>query len=111
MKKTCQLENLPDKHRIYVPMCGGLICGGAGGWPTGKTCLKWDPESGTFSKTPVNISHTGSGLLCWDLGDCGVLIMGYSGLTSMVHGNSTTDLVAADGMSSSFSFTLKHKTM
>ena len=110
-QKTCQLENLPDSHRIYVSMCGGLLCGGAGGWPAGKTCLKWEPESGTFSTTPVNISHSGSGNLCWDLGDRGVLIIGVDGLPSFVHGNSTTDLVDADGMSSSFSFTLEHKTM
>ena len=76
------------------------MCGGAGAV---AACLKSDPESGTFSTAPVKISSISSGSLCWDLGDRGVLI---------IRGRirpSTTELVAADGMSSSFSFTLKHE--
>ena len=71
----------------------------------GDYCLKWDPERGIFSETPVERSIGQNGLSCWDLGDRGVLIMGYNEGGD----DRTTDLVAADGLTSSSSFTLKHK--
>ena len=88
-------------------MCGGLLCGGQ--LPLQETeryyCLKWDPESGTFSETPVERNIRQQGLSCWDLGDRGVLIMGYNG------DGRTTDLVDVNGLASSSSFGLKHKIM
>ena len=93
-QKTCGLQNLPDTYRSWASMCGGLLCGGQKGMPSGDYCLKWEPERGTFSETPVERSIGQSGFSCWDLGDRGVLIMGYN------YGgdNRTTDLVAADGL-------------
>ena len=101
MQKRCPLENLPDSYRYVSSLCGGLLCGGSG-VPAGDYCLKWDPETGTFSGTPVQRSGETWGLSCWDLGDRGVLVMGY---------NRTTDLVAVNGLTSSSSFPLKHKIM
>ena len=75
--------------------------------PSGDYCLKWEPERGTFSETPVERSIGMSGLSCWDLGDRGVLIMGYNEGGD----NRTTDHVAAGGLNSSSCFTLKHKIL
>ena len=86
-------------------MCGGLLCGGQG-VPAEDYCLKWDRERGIFSGTPVTRNIEITGLSCWDLGNRGVLFMGYNKAD-----NSTTDLVADDGSSSSSSFTMKHKIM
>ena len=86
-------------------MRGGLLCGGQG-VPAEDYCLKWDRERGIFSGTPVTRNIEITGLSCWDLGDRGVLFMGYNKAD-----NSTTDLVADDGSSSSSSFTMKHKIM
>ena len=98
--KTCNLENLPDR-RLFSSLCGGLLCGGDK-VPAGDYCLKWDPETGTFSGTPVVQSGIGThSLSCWDLGDRGVLMMGYISYT--------TDLVAVNGLNSSSSFPLEHK--
>ena len=104
----CPLQNLPD-NRSQVSMCGGLLCGGTSGGP--GTCLKWDQRSGVFREAPIHISHNGPGLLCWDLGAEGVLIMGDDSNPNTKYGNVTTDLVSADGLSSSFNFSLKHKLM
>ena len=75
---------------------------------SGDYCLKWEPERGTFSETPVerSIGQNG-GFSCWDLGDRGVLIMGHN----QGGDDRSTDLVAADGLTSSSSFTLKHKIL
>ena len=87
-------------------MCGGLLCGGQGGGMTaGDYCLKWDPERGIFSETPVERSIGQNGLSCWDLGDRGVLIMGHN----KGGDDRTTDLVAVNGTTSSSSFALKHE--
>ena len=72
--------------------------------PSGDYCLRWNPETGTFSETPVERSIGQNGLSCWDLGDRGVLIMGYN----KGGDNRTTDLVSVNGTTSSSSFTLKH---
>merc|ERR550532_3308405 len=101
--KSCELENLPDSDRYHSSLCGGLLCGGEG-VSAGDYCLKWDPETGTFSGTPVQRSGWPMGLSCWDLGDRGVLMMGSS--SSGV--DRTTDLVAVNGLTSSSSFPLKH---
>ena len=76
--------------------------------PSGDYCLKWEPERGTFSDAPIERSIGQPGLSCWDLGDRGVLIMGYYNEGG---DDRTTDLVAADGLTSSSSFTLKHKIL
>ena len=106
--KTCGLQNLPDTYRFGVSMCGGLLCGGVIGMPSGDYCLKWEPERGTFSGTPVERSIGINFFSCWDLGDRGVLIMGYNDLLEGGD-DRITDQVAADGLTSSSSFTLKHK--
>ena len=103
--KTCNLENLPDR-RLFSSLCGGLLCGGDK-VPAGDYCLKWDPETGTFSGTSVQRSGVTHGLSCWDLGDRGVLMMGYN----RGGDDRTTDLVAVNGLTSSSSFPLKHKIM
>ena len=102
--KSCELENLPDSYRYHSSLCGGLLCGGEG-VSAGDYCLKWDPETGTFSGTSVQRSIATHGLSCWDLGDRGVLMMGSS--SSGV--DRTTDLVAVNGLTSFSSFPLKHK--
>ena len=104
LNKTCSLENLPDRKRYYVSMCGGLLCGGWG-VPARDYCLKWDSETGTFSRTRVKRRIGSRGFSCWDLGDRGVLVMGYNN----VGDRRTTDLVSVNGRTSSPSFTLKHK--
>ena len=106
MQKTCLLKNLPDSYRYVSSLCGGLLCGGDG-VPAGDYCLKWDPETGTFSGTQVQRSGGPWGLSCWDLGDRGVLMMGYNEGGD----DRTTDLVAVNGLTSSSSFPLKHKIM
>jgi len=68
-------------------------------------CLKWDSETGTFSETQVQRSIGLGGLSCWDLGDRGVLVMGYN----RGGDDRTTDLVSVNGLTSSPSFPLKHK--
>ena len=73
----------------------------------GDYCLKWDPETGTFSGTQVQRSTVWGGRSCWDLGDRGVLMMGYNEGGD----DRTTDLVAVNGLTSSTSFPLKHKIM
>ena len=103
--KTCTLENLPDSHRLYSSLCGGLLCGGNGLLPAEDYCLKWDPETGTFSGTPVQRSSRTVGHSCWDLGDRGVLVMGYN----KGGDDRTTDLVTVNGLTSSPNFPLKHK--
>ena len=75
--------------------------------PSGDYCLKWDPETGTFSETPVERSIWEALLTCWDLGDRGVLFMG----SNFDLDNTTTDLVDVNGLTSSSSFTLKHGIM
>ena len=86
-------------------MCGGLLCGGIGGMPASDYCLKWDSETGTFSETPVQRRIGSRGLSCWDLGDRGVLVMGYN----QGGDDRTTDLVSVNGLTSSPSFPLQHK--
>ena len=107
LNKTCPLENLPDRYRYYSSLCGGLLCGGSvyGGVPAGDYCLKWESETGTFSETQVQRSGETWGLSCWDLGDPGVLIIGYH----KGGDDRTTDLVSVNGLTSSPSFPLKHK--
>ncbi len=77
--------------------------------PSRDYCLKWEPERGSFSETPVERSIGQTGFSCWDLGDRGVLIMGYNEESIYGGDDRTTDLVAADGLTSSSRFTLKHK--
>ena len=100
------MENLPDSYRWLSSLCGGLLCGGSG-VPAGDYCLKWDPETGNFTETQVQRSIGKYGLSCWDLGDRGVLVMGYNDGGD----DRTTDLVAVNGLTSSPSFPLKHKIM
>ena len=113
LNQTCPLENLPDKYRrLLVSMCGGLLCGGYRWVPARDYCLKWDSETGTFSETPVQRSIEIWGLSCWDLGDRGVLVMGYNRgwrAGDWRGDNRTTDLVSVNGLTSSPSFPLKHK--
>ena len=75
--------------------------------PSVDYCLKWDSKRGTFNETPVERSiERWGGFSCWDLGDRGVLIMGYN---KWGDDDRTTDLVDVNGLTSSSSFTLKHK--
>lgn len=49
---SCQLPQLPE-DRYEHSQDGGLACGGNTDDATKKTCVKWSPESGTWTQ-----SHT-----------------------------------------------------
>jgi len=107
-KKTCVLEeDLPDTYRWGATMCGGLLCGGADVPSASDYCLRLDGR--TFSKTPVERSIVQTGFSCWDLGDRGVLIIGYNYDDNDIGDRRTTDLVSVNGSTSSPGFPLKHK--
>ena len=89
-------------------MCGGLLCGGSD-VPSYYYCLRLDGR--TFSKTRVERSIVTTGLSCWDLGDRGVLIVGYNYDGYNNGDRRTTDLVSVNGSTSSPGFPLKHKIM
>ena len=111
LHKTCELEeDLPDSYRWRATMCGGLLCGGykVRGLPASHYCLRL--EGKIFSKTSVERSFPNirPGFSCWDQGERGVLIMGDNNFYGKGD-NRTTDLVSADGLTSSPSFPLKYK--
>ena len=77
--------------------------------PASDYCLRLDGR--TFSKTPVERSIVQTGLSCWDLGDRGVLIIGYNYDDNDIGDRRTTDLVSVNGSTSSPGFPLKYKIM
>ena len=98
----CKLSDLPDKRR-YHSHCGHLLCGGYES-STQQSCLLFNPTTGQFTTTSVTLRQKRASHLCWGGDDGDVLLMGgyYSG--------TTTELVSADGSTSSNSFTLKYRT-
>ena len=51
-KTSCSLPQFPET-RFWHSEDGGLVCGGGDSDATRKTCVKWSPASGTWTK-----SHT-----------------------------------------------------
>lgn len=99
----CKLPDLPDK-RFYHSYCGHLLCGGEYSSSTLQSCLLFNPTTGQFTTTSVTLRQWRWSHLCWGGEDGDVLLMGgwYS--------KNTTELVSADGSTSSNSFTLKYDT-
>ena len=107
--KICQLPDLPDLERNVHSFCGRLLCGGSfSSTSTQQSCLLFNPLTGNFSSTPVILRHRRHEHLCWEVGGEGgdVLLMG--GTHHQARRN--TELVTADGASSSASFDLQYDT-
>ena len=112
---SCSLPNLPTisgsrEVRYQHSLCGGMICGGAGGGynsSTQRSCLKLNPLTGAFTPTSVRLVERRYDHLCWD-------VEGEGGPTLLIGGRfspRSTELVYSDGSSSSSSFTLPYDTM
>ena len=101
----CKLPDLPDKRFIHSH-CGHLLCGG---WysssSTWQTCLLFNPTTGQFTTTSVTLRQKREDHLCWGGEDGDVLLMGG------YYSRTTTEIVSADGSTSSDSFTLKYNTL
>ena len=93
--KSCELPDLPSDRRSHS-LCGQLLCGGRGGY---QSCLKFDGEN--FTTTEVTLANERSLHICWNVGD-DVLLLGGD------QSPDTTEIVKADGLSSSPSFNLVH---
>jgi len=98
--ETCPVGDLP-KITYHFSSCNGLQCGGAA--TSYRSCTRFEPN-GTFSQTSVYLNKDRSAYVCWPFPSGEVLLMGgYFSKT-------TTELVAADGSSSTPNFTLAHDT-
>ena len=92
--KSCELPDLPEDRRSHS-FCGQLLCGGtSGGY---QSCLKFDGEN--FTTTEVTLANERSHHICWSVGDDVLLLGGFKS-------PDTTEIVEADGFSSSPSFNL-----
>ena len=102
--RTCQLADFPVslwRHSI----CGLLVCGG-GTEVVERSCLLMNPLTGEFTSTPVRLLERRQGHLCWK-------VDGEDGPTLLMGGKKSlrsTELVSADGSSTSASFNLKYDT-
>ena len=95
----CRLPDSPLRVRFGSSDCGNLLC-------TALHCLLFNPTTGQFTNTSVTLRQKRWGPLCWGGDDGDVLLMGGSYSIS----STTTELVSADGSTSSDSFTLKYST-
>ena len=100
----CRLDDLPDDERWEHSYCGHLLCGGGDTSSTEQSCLLFNPTTGQFTTTSVTLRQKRSGHLCWGGEEGDVLLMGGE------DSGTTTELVSADGSTSSDSFTLKYDT-
>ena len=80
--------------------CNNFLCGGK---PSYKSCEKFDGIS-AFEELPVILGERRNKHLCWGLPSGEVLLLGGE------ESPTSTELVSADGTSSSASFTLPYDT-
>ena len=92
----CRLPDSPQRVRFGSSDCGNLLC-------TAKGCLLFNPTTGQFTTTSVTLRQEREDHLCWNVGG-EILLMGGN------QSPTTTELVSADGSTSSNSFTLKYDT-
>ena len=92
-----------NRARGSASFCNNLLCGGA---PTLRSCEKFDGIS-TFEELPVTLVERRKRHLCWGLQSGEVLLLGGS----YPSGSTSTELVSADGTSSSANFSLPYETM
>ena len=97
----CKLPDLPGDVRFYHSHCGHLLCGG---YSSSTSCLLLNPTTGQFTTTSVTLRQERYGHLCWEGDEGDVLLMGGE------DSGTTTELVSADGSTSSDSFTLEYDT-
>ena len=90
-----------NRRTIAASFCNNLLCGGD---PTFRSCEKFDGVS-TFEALAVSLVERRKFHICWGLQSGEVLLMGghYSA--------TTTELVSADGTSSSTNYSLPYVTM
>ena len=105
----CKLPDLPGTERRHHSHCNHILCGGFGPSPststsTWQSCLLFNPTTGQFTTTSVTLRQERYQHLCWEGEEGDVLLMGGSSSST------TTELVSADGSTSSNSFTLKYWT-
>ena len=103
-KHSCSLRNLPSKLINSQQICGKFLCGGVYSSVTGRSCLKLNPLTGSFTPTSVSLVEKRTRHLCWD-------VEGEGGPTLLLGGRwspGTTELVSPDGSSSSASFRLHY---
>ena len=93
--------------RTGAPICGNLICGGNGenNLDDQHTCLLFNPKSGEFRKTNVELKIPRYQHMCWET-ERGILLMG--GGRDMNYDKSLTELVSLDGSYSEPSFNLEY---
>ena len=103
-QKICQLSDLPGPGRNRHTQCGDLLCGGGEAEATQQSCLRLNPLTGNFSSSPVTLRNIRFEHLCWEAEDGDVLLLG--GTHHLSRRNS--ELVTADGASSSASFSLQY---
>ena len=97
--KSCPSGDI-KRARKFASFCNNLLCGGD---PTFRSCEKFDGIS-TFEELPVSLVEKRKNHLCWGLQSGEVLLLGGE------HSWSNTELVSADGKSSSANFTLPYET-
>ena len=98
--QSCQAGEI-SQTRSEATFCSNFLCGGN---PSFTSCEKFDGIS-TFEPLPVILGERRNNHMCWGLPSGEVLLLGgqYSG--------NSTELVTADGTSSSANFTLPYETM
>ena len=84
-------------------MCNNMICGGGMWGAPGTSCRKHNGDS-SFPLLPVTIENRARHM-CWGLQSGEVLLLGGGGKQTQ----ETTELISADGSSSSASFNLDYK--
>jgi len=101
-QSSCQLPELPEPRYEHT-MCGGLLCGGDI-YKTDRSCLMFNPLTGTFTYTEVPLTAKRKFHLCWNLDGGEVLLLGG------FYNQSTSELVTSDGSSVSPGFPLESRT-
>ena len=97
---SCRLPDLPDDRWLHT-QDGGLACGGYGGQNQGTSCLRWSPDSGTWTLSH-NLTEERDNHVSWTPDpSLGTYLLGGS------HNSRTTELVKPEG-SVEQGFYLKH---
>ena len=101
LNQSCPAGDI-TRTRKFASFCNNLLCGGND--PTYGSCEKFDGVS-TFEATSVSLVERRQNHLCWGLPSGEVLLLGGE------HAGNKTELVSADGRSSSANFDLPYDTM
>ena len=99
-KTSCSLPQLPEGRNGHSED-RGLVCGGGGSDATLKTCVKWSPASGTWTKSHT-LRQKRSDHVSW-VTPSGVYLIGS------YYSKRTSEKVKADG-SVEEGFSLKYNT-